>query len=164
MDNRHRFSSDPQRLEKFVAELARAQPLRHAPATLESRVLQQLALRAARPWWLQGFSSWPALARLAFLPLAAGFVELAFLASSRASLLWQSLQHSTALTTAQSQVQVLDGLLRTGAMLAGLATHGLAATGIYVAAAFALLLYAAPFGLGAAAFRTLFLPPDPLRY
>lgn len=155
---------DPRQLEHFIAGVTGAQPLRRAPATLEARVLQQLARRAARPWWLQGFSGWPWPARLLFLPLALGFVQLAFVASTRVTLLWQTLQQSAPAVTARSGLQSLGDLARAGQTVAELVAHGIPGAWIYGAAALALLLYAALFGLGAAAFRTLIVTPASIRY
>jgi hypothetical protein len=164
----HGTPPDPQQLEAFIGRVLDGQPLRRAPAKLEERVLQQLARRPARPWWLQGFSGWPVPARLLFVPLALGFVKLAFVASSRATQLWQSLQpslqKSAPVVTAQSSLQLLHDLARAGQTVAGLVVQGIPDAWIYGAVALTLLLYAALFGLGAAAFRTLFITPASVRY
>jgi len=158
---------DP-RLEEFIAAIARAQPLRRAPATLEERVLRQIAQRAARPWWRLGFSDWPWPVRLLCLPLGAAFVELAFLAGTRVALLWQSwqssLRYSTLAVSAHSTLQSLADLARAGRTLAALAAQGVAGNWVYGTAAAGLLLYALLFGLGAAAFRALILTPASHRY
>src|SRR4051794_7570835 len=62
------------RLEQLVCDVARTQPLRRAPASLEGRVLAQLA---PAPWWRRGFTNWPLAARAAFLVASIGFVRLA---------------------------------------------------------------------------------------
>ena len=72
------MSNGPEKLESFVDQLVRGQPLRRAPATLEARVLAQLALQHAPiPWWCRGFTHWPLTARVAFLIASYGFVRLA---------------------------------------------------------------------------------------
>ena len=72
MSDRH------EKLESFLAQLAHSQPLRRAPASLQARVLAQLAAREAPiPWWRRGFAHWPGVARAGFLIASCGFVWLA---------------------------------------------------------------------------------------
>jgi hypothetical protein len=63
--NRPHDNSDD--LERFVDQTLRELPQRQAPRTLESRVLAELARRAALPWWRRNFAQWPLLARVTFL-------------------------------------------------------------------------------------------------
>jgi hypothetical protein len=154
---------DPQQLERFIGKVLGQQPLRQAPATLERRVIRELALRASKPWWLQGFGRWPWVARLMFLPLGLGLVQLSFTAMARLSALWQSLQHSAPASTAQSGLQVLSNLGQTTQALGSLFARAVPQMWIYGGAGVALLLYAAMFGLGAAAFRTLVVTSEPVR-
>lgn len=56
----------PEELESQIDRLLRRQPDRPAPAGLETRVLAELARRAALPWWKRSYASWPAWARLLF--------------------------------------------------------------------------------------------------
>lgn len=58
-----------EKLERLMGQLLREQPLRRAPASLESRVLGELAARARLPWWRRGIASWPAPVRI---PVIAG--------------------------------------------------------------------------------------------
>jgi hypothetical protein len=154
---------DPQQLEQFIGTVLGQQPLRQAPASLELRVMQELALRASKPWWLQGFGRWPWVARLLFLPLGLGLVLLSFNATARLSSLWQSVQHSAPVSTAQSGLQVFSNFGHAIQALGSLFAHEIPQIWIYGGAAVALLLYAAMFGLGAAAFRTLVVSPEPVR-
>lgn len=64
-------SRDPsdEKLERLVSQVLREQPPRRAPASLESRVLAELAARARLPWWRRGVASWPAAVRI---PVIAG--------------------------------------------------------------------------------------------
>ena len=48
-----------EKLERLVSQVLRDQPLRQAPASLEARVLGELATRARQPWWRRGVASWP---------------------------------------------------------------------------------------------------------
>ncbi|MGH8302796.1 MAG: hypothetical protein ACRET5_15160 [Steroidobacteraceae bacterium] len=58
-----------EKLERLVGQALREQPLRRAPASLEARVLGELAARARLPWWCRGIASWPAAVRV---PVIAG--------------------------------------------------------------------------------------------
>lgn len=58
-----------EKLERLVSQVLRDQPLRRAPASLEARVLSELAARARLPWWRRGVASWPAAVRA---PVIAG--------------------------------------------------------------------------------------------
>ena len=99
-----------------------------------------------------------------FLPLVLGLVQLSFLTTGRLMSLWQSLQTSAPASTAQSGLQLLSNLSQAAQTLANMVTRGISPVWIYGGAALALFLYAALFGLGAAAFRTLIAPSEPVRY
>ncbi len=58
-------------LEAAIHRTLRAQPLRRAPRSLESRVFAELARQAALPWWRKTFAFWPAPVRAAFFVLSA---------------------------------------------------------------------------------------------
>jgi hypothetical protein len=58
-----------EKLERLVSQVLRDQPLRQAPASLEARVLSELAARSRLPWWRRGIASWPAGVRV---PVIAG--------------------------------------------------------------------------------------------
>lgn len=58
-----------EKLERLVSQVLRDQPLLQAPASLEARVLSELATRARLPWWRRGVASWPAGLRV---PVIAG--------------------------------------------------------------------------------------------
>ena len=155
---------DERQLEQYIGTLLSRQPARQAPATLETRVLRELALRAARPWWLQGWSRWPWAARALFLPLGLGLVQLSFVTTGRLVSLWESLQASSPAIRAQSGLQALSNLGQAMQTLGNLATRNISPVWIYGGVGLALFLYAALFGLGAAAFRTLLATSEPVRY
>ena len=163
MINVNKPPRDEQQLEQYIGSLLRRQPLRQAPASLESRVLGELALRASKPWWLQGFTRWPWVARVLFLPLGLGLVQLSFLATERLMSLWQALQRSSPGASAESGLQQLSNLSQAVQTLGNMVTRGIPQVWIYGGAGLALLLYAALFGLGAAAFRTLVATSEPVR-
>jgi hypothetical protein len=164
MKSRNHPPEDQQELEQFIGTVLRRQPLRQAPATLEARVLRELTERAARPWWLQGFGRWPWSARILFLPVSLAFVQLSLLATDRVASLWNAIQGSTPVGTVRSGLGLFENLAQALQTLGNMLTHGIPQAWIYGGAGVALLLYAAMFGLGAAAFRTLLEAPEPLRY
>ena len=164
MDDRNPPPGDPQELEQFISKVLRRQPLCQAPATLEARVLSELALRSARPWWLQGFGRWPWLARLLFLPLSVVFARASLLAAERVPLLWQGMQGSAPVSTVRSSLGLFESLVQALQTIGHMLTQGIPQAWIYGGAGVALILYAGLFGLGAAAFRTLFETSEPLRY
>ena len=155
---------DERQLEQYIGAVLGQQPLRQAPPALEARVLRELALRASKPWWLQGFSRWPWAARLLFLPLGLGLVQLSFLTTARLISLWQALQNSAPASTAQSGLQTLGNLSQAVQTLGNMVIREIPQMWIYGGAGLALLLYAAMFGLGAAAFRALVVTAEPVRY
>ena len=134
------------KLERFVDEVLREQPLLTAPANLHDKVFAKLALQEASVWQ-RGFEAWPAIARIAFalasLALVAFAVEVpAWLAS---------------VVDLDTPVGVSRGL----ALLHALKTIGSSlSSGIPTFWVYAILssiaaLYAVCFGVGAAAYRAL---------
>src|SRR6185437_10884347 len=57
--------TDP--LEQLLDRTLHPLPLRRAPPTLQSRVLEELQRRAALPWWRRSFAHWPSAARAGFV-------------------------------------------------------------------------------------------------
>jgi hypothetical protein len=150
--------------EQFIDAVLRRQPLRRAPAGFEARVLQQLAQRSARPWWLQGFTRWPKSAQLLFVPLAIGCVPLLFRAASSLAALFPSARQSGPLSAAQSAATTVGTLGHAAQTLGDLVMRQIPAVWIYGGVGLATLLYVALFGLCAAAFRTLVLTPQHAQY
>jgi hypothetical protein len=124
-------------------------PLRRAPPTLESRVLRELELRAALPWWRRSFAHWPLPARAGFLVICAALIRLAFLGSA------------TAVTGVRSLawVREVGGLTVSAANVVAVLARIQPPTWVYAGIAVCAVLYAVLFGLGAAVYRALYLPP-----
>jgi hypothetical protein len=70
-----------EKLERLVSQVLRDQPLRQAPASLEARVLSELAARARQPWWRRGVASWPAAVRVPVISACAVCVPLVWILS-----------------------------------------------------------------------------------
>ena len=151
-------------MEQFIDEILRKQPLRRAPPGFEAHVLRRLAQQAARPWWLQGFNRWPKAAQLPFLPLAVCFVPLLFRAAGALGALLQSARDSAPLGAAQSMASTLGSLGHAAQVLGSLVMREIPAVWVYGGVGLAALLYAALFGLSAAAFRSLVLTPQHAQY
>ena len=142
-----------EKLEHFVDSLARAQPPRRAPISLEARVLAQIAAQQGQlPWWRKGFAHWPQVARGAFLIASYGFIRRA-----RAGVM------SVVDFLRSSNVAGVETLHRTGdavsatVSLASLVLRAIPPMWLYGGAAFGFALYALLFGLGTFAYRTLYV-------
>jgi hypothetical protein len=70
-----------EKLERLVGQALRAQPPRRAPASLEERVLREIAARARLPWWRRGMTSWPLAVRIPVIAGSAISVPLVWIAS-----------------------------------------------------------------------------------
>ena len=135
------------RLEHLIARTLRQQPPRRAPATLEARVLMQVRARATSPW-RKGFAHWPGSARFAFFVASVGFVKAGLLIAA-----WIS-------APLDATARVLDlppQLAWAEALLVVIATVSRSLPSLWLHAGIAIiaLLYAALFGIGASAYRTL---------
>jgi len=78
MSSRDQFD---EKLERLVGQALREQPLRQAPASLEARVLGEIAARARLPWWRRGIASWPTAVRVPVIAGCAVCVPLVWIAS-----------------------------------------------------------------------------------
>jgi hypothetical protein len=147
--------SDDRELEHFVDGVVRGQPLRRAPASLEARVLAQLAsLQSSAPWWRKGFTHWPLAARGAFLLASIGFVRLALVAFMSVT---DFVGSGEAAGAAKSWVQSGTELVSITSSMGSFVLHAIPQSWLYGAAAFAIVLYALLFGLGTLAYRTLYV-------
>jgi hypothetical protein len=150
------------RLDRLIDGVIRELPLRRAPPTLESRVLDELARREAAPWVQRSFSHWPMLARAAFVAGCTALAAMVVIGASRFTDLFRPLSssgpplwwlHANALANAAGTLaaSLADGLRISSAPLA---------TWLELTLTAAALLYACLFGLGAAAYRLLYLHPQ----
>jgi hypothetical protein len=147
------MSGDPDKLEQLIESVARSQPARLAPGSLQARVLTQIALQQAHlPWWRRGFAHWPQVARGLFLVASYGFIKLAMAGVVSVIELVRT-----------SDVAGVETLHRTGeavsatVSLGSLVLHAIPPLWLYGGAAFGFVLYVALFGLGTFAYRTLYV-------
>jgi hypothetical protein len=147
------MSRDPDKLEQLIDGLARSQPARRAPDSLQARVLAQIASQQVQlPWWRKGFAHWPQVARGLFLVASYGFIKLAMAGVV-----------SVIDFVRTSDVAGVETLHRTGeavsatVTLGSLVLHAIPPLWLYSGAAFGFVLYAVLFGLGTFAYRTLYV-------
>jgi hypothetical protein len=141
--------------DPLLDQVLRELPLRHAPATLESRVFRELERRAALPWWYRGFTSWPLAARAAFVALCCGIIGFTFLDGSWATAGARLLYGAGAL--AISWIHPAVAAVAWAGEFSALLVRVVPPVWLYGAIAAGTMLYAALLGLGAAAYRTLYL-------
>jgi hypothetical protein len=144
------------RLEAAIDAALCELPLRSAPPSLELHVLGELSRRAALPWWRHSFAGWPGFARVGFVLMCAVLIGLVFLggvwamrnlgspALGALSMPWA--RHMVALAGVAGELAALVRIVPAGWVYEGLAAS--------------VVLYAALFGLGVAAYRTLYLDPN----
>jgi len=149
------MSNDPEKLESVVDQLVRGQPLRRAPASLEARVLAQLALQQTPiPWWRKGFTDWPLAARAAFLIASYGFVRLSIAGvMSIVAFVGSREIAGTAISWVHLGVEALSAT----ASMCSLILRAIPPSWLYGMAVCGFALYALLFGLGTVAYRTLYV-------
>lgn len=144
-------------LERSVDAALRAQPMRRAPPGLTARVLEQIERRRAAPWWRKGFLHWPWAARGGLLLASAAAAGLAVAATTWLAEAVRSAPVPEALGRFASALHgaatLASTLGRTAAELLPAASPAL----LHFAAIGAMLAYALVFGIGAIAYRTLYL-------
>jgi hypothetical protein len=142
-------------LERRVHEALRSLPPRRAPEGLAQRVLETLAQRAAQgtalPWWRRQVTHWPIGARLLFALVAAALILVSLAGSAR-------LRRLTApVAPALSWSHHAAALWNSVHALLAAVLNALPMQWLEVAAVLAIGTYLFLFGVGAAAYRLLYL-------
>ena len=138
------------KLERLVDEAVRQQPLRKAPAALEARVFAEIRRRAQQPWWAKSFAHWPMAARVGFVVACAAVAKFAIEAT-----MWALTNVSTATNAvaATPQVTTLEVVTRAiGALVSNIPVQWIQLGLLLIVG-----VYATVFGLGAAAYRALYV-------
>lgn len=143
-------------LERAIHQTLRSLPARRAPRSLELRVLAELERRASLPWWQQSFAHWPLPARAVFLLLSVALVKLTIMAAVWVMTGFDSAAFTTAISQQFSWAQTGLSVARTFADFGERIFHSIPSYWLYGTAVFVAAMYAALFGLGAAAYRTLY--------
>ena len=147
--------SEEDRLERLLGGTMRDIPSRPAPHTLESRVFGELARRASQPWWRRSFGHWPAFARVGWMTVCGALIGITLLGGPWTAAMG-SVQGTGALGSWIRQAAAITGTVgNLGASL----VDAIPVTWLLPGLAAAAVLYAFLFGLGAAAYRLLYLQP-----
>ena len=140
-------------LEKLIHQTLRSVPDRRAPRSLENRVLAAIAAQQALPWWRQSFTAWPVAARGVFLAVTAILAAAVLAGFFRASGEVHSASMLAGPLAMLAKVQVaVAGIGGFGAIV----WRSIPSLWLYGGLAFVVTMYAAFFGLGAAAYRSFF--------
>lgn len=148
-----------EKADRTLTELLRNLPPRPAPARLESRVLQLLERRRTLAWWRRGFAHWPAVVRAGFITTCVALVGASLL-DTRWSTLGTGARQRAISWALSCAYPAMDAIASTTAVSTWI-VHALPANWLYVILAIAAALYVTLFGLGVAAYRTLYLSPSP---
>jgi hypothetical protein len=146
----------PEELEKFIHQQLRGLPARRAPLSLESRVMAAIEQRALIPWYHRSWSYWPSSVRVVFLFLAtavAGAAVAGFYFG------FNDVNTSAAIAQATQRFSLFTRLYHVGAWSVELAVqlfNSIPTLWLYGGLVAVAALYATFFGLGAAAYRTLY--------
>lgn len=153
-----KHTDSEQKLESTLTQALKSLPLRRAPGTLELRVVDELERRAALPWWRVSFTHWPAAPRVAFVAVCIALVAATILGGVFAFAGDRSFDQAAALVL--SWVQPFLAVMSSAGGVATLLVRVIPPLWLYGGLALGIVLYVALFGLGAAAYRTLYLRPS----
>lgn len=145
-----------EQLEQLVHRELRSLPLRKAPSSLESRVLAAIEHQAAVAWYHKSWTYWPGAVKAAFLGIATGVSGAAIAAFY---LITQGADTSALTAATGERFTGVAALFHVCRWMVSYATDTIASIPplwLYGGLAFVAALYATFFGLGAAAYRTLY--------
>lgn len=146
----------PEELEKLIHENLRALPNRRAPRTLEGRVLAAIEARAARPWWQKSFAQWPVAMRCLFLLVSGGLVKLALMATVWIASDFDRANFTSAFANQFAWFERLRNAATAIVDYSVLIFHSIPPIWLYGSLACLAAVYVTLFGIGAAAYRTLY--------
>jgi hypothetical protein len=145
-----------ERLARLLDRTLRELPARRAPRTLESRVRGEIERRTAPPWWRRSFAHWPVFARAGFVATCGALAVLALLGGSRLGSAIGSFQDAG---PAHAWVRPAAAITGAAGNFAASLASTISPAWLYGGLTAAVLLYVLLFGLGAAAYRMLYLQP-----
>ncbi|HEX2584490.1 MAG TPA: hypothetical protein VHL14_05130 [Steroidobacteraceae bacterium] len=147
-------TQDQQTLEKAVDRLCKQQPLRKAPADLYSRVMREVQLRKALPWWRKSFLHWPLMMQVAFVLAALVTAKLALVCTDWVSSNWFA--SSKVARESASLIQGADTVITVSHSISSHLTEVIPMSWMYAALAIVAVLYLVLFGVGVATYKTLY--------
>jgi hypothetical protein len=151
----------PEDCQELIARAARGLPDRPAPKTLEARVLAEIERRASAPWWSRSYAFWPAPMRAGFFAAsaaAASAIVLAIFAAAGSDPLARTV---FSLLENARWFALLRSLSAVGPGVAGAVSRSIPTLWLYGGIAVALACYASVVGIGAVAYRALFIRNNP---
>jgi hypothetical protein len=149
-------SHDPNsNLERLIHRTLRELPARPAPRSLEQRVLAEIARRVALPWWRKSFAHWPVPARALFIVLVAGVVKVVLMGAVWVMAGFDVAQFRDAFATQFTWMESGFAVVRAIVDFFEIMVRNIPPLWLYAGVAFIGTLYAALFGLGAAAYKAL---------
>lgn len=148
---------DEEKLAQAIHRTLRDLPPRPAPRSLELRVLAELARRAALPWWRHSFSHWPAAARATFCVASAGVIKLVLMATVWVMAGFDPAQFQAAFAPQFTWMENGFAVVQAIAGFVEIVLRNIPTLWLYGGLAFVAILYVALFGLGAAAYRVLYV-------
>jgi hypothetical protein len=131
-------------------------PPRRAPATLEERVMAEIARRAALPWWKQSFARWPMPARVAFVLVSGGVIKVAMMVVVFVMGGLDPARFREAFAPEFARLAEIASAGRALAEFATLLLNHIPPLWLYGGIAAVVSLYVAFFGLGAVAYRAFY--------
>jgi hypothetical protein len=136
-----------QQVESLITKTLRDQPLRRAPQSLEANVLAVIEQRRSMAWWQSGFSRWPLAARGAFVLLSIGLIKFAILLG-----VWMG----GGFKSLASMIANATDWIRLTAEAATALVESIPAVWLYGGLVVVASAYIMIFGIGMAAYRTLY--------
>ncbi len=147
-------TQDQRSLEKAIDDLCKQQPLRKAPADLYSRVMREVQLRKALPWWRKSFLHWPLMMQVAFVLAALVTAKLALVCTDWVSSHWFA--SSKVVKESASLIQGADTVITVSHSVSSSLSHAIPASWLYAALGIGAFLYLVLFGVGVATYKTLY--------
>ena len=148
----------PEELEQFIHRELRSLPLRRAPHALESRVMAALERQAAITWYHKSWTYWPAAIRAAFLAVATS-VTGGVIAAFYLMFNGVDVDAGVLIAAAGARLGFFAKLYHAVVWVAEFTVNifgNIPPLWLYGGVALVAALYATFFGLGAAAYRTLY--------
>ncbi|HWK73014.1 MAG TPA: hypothetical protein VNQ81_01995 [Povalibacter sp.] len=145
--------TSPDSLERLIGTAVRGLPPRRAPHTLETQVLAEIERRLALPWWRMSYAHWPAPVRLLFLIACAALIALVIRASG-----WviSDVQSGALANSLPSIAPAATSMSATIAVASSVARI-IPPLWIYCGLGLVAVMYTTLFGIGATAYRTLYV-------
>ena len=141
-------------LEQVVDKLCRQQPSRKAPLDLYERVMREVQLRKALPWWRKSFLHWPLSLQILFVVAALLTARLALSASDWINSHW--LASATHATQSSSLVKGASTVLQVSNNVSSHLFSAIPDSWLYGGALLIATLYLVLFGIGVTTYKTLY--------